>query len=107
MLIYIREAHPDSVVTVVTNGQKTLEKVGQTNDLKERSLRAQQFLDAMNVTIPTVVDKSDNKVNQDYAGWPERLYVVGLDGRIAYKGGPGPGGFRVAEVEQWLRTNLR
>ena len=42
-----------------------------------------------------------------YAGWPDRLYVVGADGRIVYRGGPGPGGFRPQEVEEWLRTHVR
>ena len=94
-------------MTVVKDGKAALEKVGQTNDLKERSLRAQQFVDAMKVTVPILVDKSDNKVNADYSGWPERLFVVGADGKIAYKGGPGPGGFKVAEVEDWLKKNLK
>jgi hypothetical protein len=106
-MIYIREAHPDSVVTVVKDGKKVLDKVSQTNDAKERGERAQQFLDAMKVTIPTLIDKSDNKVNAAYSGWPERLFVVGTDGKIAYKGGPGPGGFKSAEVEQWLKANVK
>lgn len=94
-------------MTVVKDGKKTLEKVAQTETLKERSERAQQFVDAMGVTIPTVVDREDNKVNAAYAGWPERLYVVGRDGKIAYKGDPGPRGFSVAEVEKWLRENTK
>lgn len=84
-----------------------LEKVEQTNDLKERSQRAQQFVEAMKVTVPILVDKGDNKVNAAYSGWPERLYVVGSDGKIAYKGGPGPGGFKIAEVEDWLKKNVK
>ena len=42
-----------------------------------------------------------------YAAWPDRLYVVGVDGKIAYQGGPGPGGFRVNEVEAWLKVNTK
>ena len=106
-MIYIREAHPDSVVTIVKDGKQTLEKVGQTSALKERGERAQQFLDAMKVTIPTLIDKEDDQVNKNYSGWPERLFVVGTDGKIAYKGGPGPGGFRVGEVEDWLKKNVK
>jgi len=95
------------VVTVVKDGKAVLDKVGQTDDLKERSERARQFVEAMQVTIPIVVDRGDNKVNAAYAGWPERLYVVGVNGKVAYKGGPGPGGFKVAEVEKWLKDNAR
>jgi hypothetical protein len=33
--------------------------------------------------------------------------VVGVDGRIAYMGGPGPRGFKPEEVEDWLKKNLK
>jgi type I thyroxine 5'-deiodinase len=52
-----------------------------------------------------VIDKEDNKVNAAYSAWPDRLYVVGKDGKVAYKGGPGPGGFKPAELEAWLKKN--
>lgn len=104
-MIYIREAHPDSVVTVVKDGKRLLEKVSQTSDLPERKERARQFCDAMRVTMPTLVDRNDDAVNKNYAAWPERLYVIGVDGKIAYKGGQGPGGFRVAALETWLASN--
>ncbi len=84
-----------------------LEKIGQTNDVKERSERAQQCTAMLKLTMPAVVDKEDNKVNAAYAGWPERLVVVGADGKIAYYGGPGPFGFKPAEVEKWLKENLK
>lgn len=106
LLVYIREAHPDSVVFILKDGKKLLEKIGQTNTLQERSVRAQQCT-AMLKLMPAVVDKEDNKVNYAYAGWPERLVVVGVDGKIAYMGGPGPGGFRVGEVEEWLKQNAK
>ncbi len=84
-----------------------LEKVEQTNSVKERSERAREFADAMEITLPIVVDREDDRVNTAYAAWPERLYVVGVDGRITYKGGPGPAGFKVAEVEKWLQQNTK
>lgn len=37
------------------------------------------------------------------AGWPDRLIVVGLDGKIAYYGSKGPGEFKPQEVEKWLQ----
>jgi len=56
--------------------------------------------DKLKLDIPAVVDKLDDRVNRDYAGWPDRLYLVSKDGKIAYKGGPGPGGFRPSELEE-------
>lgn len=37
-----------------------------------------------------------------YAGWPDRLYVIDREGRVAYKSGPGPFGFKPAAVETTL-----
>lgn len=45
-----------------------------------------------------------NTANACYAAWPERLYVIGTDGRIAYKGGMGPFEFDTDELEQFLTT---
>ncbi len=45
-------------------------------------------------------------VESAYAGWPDRLYLVGRDGRITWKGLPGPGGFRPEELEQAIGRSL-
>ena len=54
----------------------------------------------------TVIDGIDNTVADVYGGWPDRLYLVGADGRIAYQGGPGPFGFKPEELEQVLERHL-
>lgn len=53
-----------------------------------------------------LVDGVDNKTATDYAAWPDRLYIVGADGKIAYKGGLGPGGFKVSEMAAELAKVL-
>lgn len=58
------------------------------------------------MTLPSVIDDRENFVKRAYAAWPDRLYVVGVDGNIAYKGRPGPFGFRVPELEEWLKRNV-
>lgn len=40
--------------------------------------------------MPALVDEMDDSVSTAYAGIPERLYLIGTDGRVAYKGGMGP-----------------
>jgi hypothetical protein len=50
--------------------------------------------------MATVVDELDNAVASAYGGWPDRLYLVGEDGRIAFQGGEGPFGFKPAELER-------
>jgi hypothetical protein len=91
------------VLRVVKDGEKVLEKIGQTNTLDERSLRARQCVSSLKLSIPALVDREDNAVSAAYAGWPDRLYVIGVDGKIAHMGGPGPWGFKPREVEEWLK----
>lgn len=105
--MYIREAHPDSVLPVSADGKDELKKITQTETLFDRQETAQICTESLNLTIPTIVDKEDNKVNAAYAGWPDRMAVVGTDGKIAYYGGPGPGGFKPNEVEAWLKENTK
>lgn len=106
-VIYIREAHPDSLLLVDDGaGEKGLEKIEQTDTLDERRENAAKCLETLDLSIPGLVDGEDNKVNSDYAGWPDRIVIVGRDGAIAYKGGLGPAGFKPDELEDWLKTKL-
>lgn len=100
LLVYIREAHPGSRIPAINDG-KTIE---QTDSIAVRMALAAQTARALKLTMPVVVDKEDNKVNAAYAGWPDRLAVVGVDGKLAYYGKRGPAGFKVGEVEKWLKN---
>ena len=102
-MVYIREAHPDSVLRVTSDGKESLQKILQTKTFAERAETARVCMASLNLSIPTLVDGEDNKVNKAYAGWPDRLAVIGVDGKVAYYGGKGPGGFKTNEVEQWLK----
>ena len=52
--------------------------------------------------IPAIIDNLDNSTEQAYTAWPDRLYVIDRDGRVAYKSKPGPYGFKPAEAEKAL-----
>ena len=56
--------------------------------------------------MPALVDDVDDSVNEAYAAWPDRLYLVGRDGRIAYHGGPGPFEFKPEELDAAIRKEL-
>lgn len=86
-------------------GEQVLTKILQTATLAERTETAQMCMATLKLSCPTVIDRDDNEVNKAYAGWPDRMAVVGVDGRIAYYGGKGPGGFKPNEVEAWLNEN--
>jgi hypothetical protein len=53
---------------------------------------AELALATLKLTMPTLIDGDDNAVNRAYAGWPDRLYVIGVNGRVAYQGAPGAEG---------------
>lgn len=53
-------------------------------------------------TIPCLVDDMQNTAQKAYAGWPDRLYVVDAEGKVAYKGGRGPKGFKPDEARAKL-----
>ena len=42
-LVYIREAHPDSVLFVVNDGKEELKKITQTKTIIERNLTAETY----------------------------------------------------------------
>lgn len=88
------------------DGKDVLRKIRQTNTVAERNEAAQACVSTLNLSIPALVDNERNEVNAAYAGWPDRLYVVDRNGRIAYKGGRGPAGFKPDEVEEWLKRSV-
>ena len=75
----------------------------QPTTLTQRLDVARDFVSLMDYDLEVVVDSMDDAAEKAYSAWPERLYVIDPDGTIAYKGRPGPDGFRVGEVEDWLR----
>jgi len=54
------------------------------------------------MSMPMVVDEMDDRVGHAYSGMPDRLYLLDRKGRIAYKSGRGPFGFKPGELEQAL-----
>jgi hypothetical protein len=64
---------------------------------------ATKCIEGLGLTLPTLVDSMDDATSRAYGAWPDRFYVVGLDGRIAYAGEPGPRGFDVDAVQTALK----
>lgn len=70
--------------------------------MAERMEVARTCYSELGISFPAVVDNMDNKVEEAYAAWPDRLYVVDKRGRIVYKGGKGPQGFKPLEMGKAL-----
>jgi len=56
--------------------------------------------------MPLLVDEMDDRVGHGYSGMPARLYVIDREGKVAYKSGRGPFGFKPDEMEQTLAMLL-
>ena len=48
----------------------------------------------------------ENSTDLKYYALPDRMYLIGRDGRVAYRGAPGPFGFVTAELEQAIELYL-
>ena len=59
-------------------------------------------MSSVNLSIPALVDEIDNKTEIDYRGWPDRIYVLSMDGRVFHKGAKGPAGFDPQEIIEAL-----
>lgn len=104
-VVYIREAHPTNGNLGAANQQEGI-RFEQPTTLESRLKIAQEMCEKLEISIPCLIDGIDNRVGTAYEAWPDRLYLIGKDGRIVFKGGPGPGGFRSREVEQALERYL-
>ena len=108
LVVYIKEAHPGSIVEVPTaEGGTELQVVGRTAGSDDRLANLRKVMKLTRLTMPSVIDDDEGSVQRAYTAWPDRLYVVGQDGKIGFKGGPGPSGFRVPELAAWLKENIK
>ena len=62
--------------------------------------------ETMKYGIQTLVDEMDDHVMTAYAAWPERLYLVGEDGKVLYPGARGPRGFKPEELKSAIDALL-
>jgi hypothetical protein len=97
-LVYVREAHPEDGWVLEENRTQGICIVDPTTG-GEREQVARACADVLGLSIPVVIDDPDDRVARLYGGWPERLYLVGRDGRIVYQGGPGPFEFFPQELK--------
>ncbi len=115
LMIYIREAHPVDGwwlgggimgLMLKISRSRAATDVYDPKTMEERRAVAGQCETALQYGIPTYVDEMDDAVNEAYAAWPTRLYLIGMDGRVVYAGGLGPFGFKPAElgtaIEEYL-----
>jgi len=114
LAIYVREAHAiDGALPPQLRGAKTAGTrdctllVEEPFTMEERVALAKRCKAEMKLDFPMGVDGLDDAANAAWAAWPERLYLVDLDGRLVYCGGPGPHGFQPKELELQLARGAK
>ena len=74
--------------------------------LAERAEAAGTCAVRLRTRIPILLDDVDDAVALAYGGWPDRLYLIGRDGRVAFQGDVGPDGFRPEELAAAIEAEL-
>jgi hypothetical protein len=105
LTVYIREAHPEDGWILPENRRSGL-AVREPSTDEERHAVASMCATKLLMKMPMVFDGLDNAVASAYGGWPDRLYLVSRDGRIAFQGGEGPFGFKPEELERAIEREL-
>ena len=105
VVVYIREAHPEDGWVVIDNREDNIRVFDPTTDA-ERRRTVESCAARLPVRIPVVIDGIEDGVAAAYGAWPDRLYLVGRDGRIAFQGGTGPFGFLPEELEAAIEEEL-
>ena len=61
----------------------------------------------MGLEIPALLDGVDDAASRAYASHPDRLYLIGKDGKVAYAGARGPKGFSPKELRAAIQAELK
>lgn len=101
-VVYIQEAHPTDLWEMAANSRDgVLYRSPRTDG--ERAETASACVRNLGIRIPALLDGINNRIERAYTAWPDRLYLIGADGRIVFKTRPGPYGFSSKGLEEALR----
>ncbi|MBW1847258.1 MAG: hypothetical protein JRJ27_08995 [Deltaproteobacteria bacterium] len=115
IMVYIREAHPvegwwfgkglTRRMIKFYSPKTSVETYDPKTDV-ERQKVARQCENTLKYGIRTCVDTIDDKVSKAYAARPTRIYLVGIDGKVVYRGGLGPFGFKPNDFKKAIKDYL-
>jgi type I thyroxine 5'-deiodinase len=75
----------------------------QPRSIEDRRKMARLLPERLDFRLPVSVDPMDARADKAYSAWPERIYILGVGGRIEYRAEPGPFGFKPDEAEKSLK----
>lgn len=98
--VYIQEAHPDDGWQMEMNRAEGVVFNQPTTD-DERAAIAGACVSRLDVSLTVLLDPISNEISEAYAATPSKLYLIDLEGRIAYRTGPGPWDF---DIDAWEKA---
>ena len=104
-MVYILEAHPSDVWQMETNIRDKV-VFASPKDEGERQFVAGTCVRKLGIKFPAVVDTFSNTTEHAYTGWPDRMYLIDNQGKVAYKSRPGPFGFKPEQLGAALERLL-
>ena len=102
-VVYVQEAHPTDGWQVESNVQEGV-LFSQHRSYDERESVARSCSIDLHIGLPIIIEEMDNAIDEAYGAAPERLYLVDVDGNVAYHGGAGPHFFDLDEWEQAIEA---
>lgn len=104
-VVYIREAHPEDGWVLNVNRDLDISVTDPTTDDERHDVAVTCAL-RLKIRMPVVIDAIDDEIARAYGALPDRLYLIGKGGRVAFQGAPGPVGFRPKDLEAAIEAEL-
>ena len=101
MVVYITEAHSSDVWQMQSNIKDKVVFASPKSE-EERAFVAGACVRKLGIEIPALLDEFGNSTERTYTAWPDRIYLIDATGHVAYKGKPGPFGFKPDELKSAL-----
>ena len=103
-MVYISEAHPSDVWQMESNIKDKVVFASPRNE-DERASVAGTCVRKLGIEVPALLDEFGNSAEGAYTAWPDRLYLIDRNGRVAYKSKPGPFGFKPNELKAAIQKS--
>jgi peroxiredoxin len=106
LAVYITEAHPSDVWQMQNNIEDNVVFSSPRNE-EERASVAGTCMRKLGIKFPAVLDEFGNSTEKNYTAWPDRIYLIDQQGRVAYKSMPGPFGFHTRDLATALSRMMQ
>jgi thiol-disulfide isomerase/thioredoxin len=104
-LVYVREIHPSDGWQLPENEREKV-LVRQPVTRAQRAAVARTCREKLKLTMPILMDTMSDDAQKAWHAWPGRAWLVGSDGRLAWRGCRAPN-LAIENLNEALRDHLR